>query len=106
MWRVDQVFLTRRGGRIEVIASMVGGGGDLRNLPLLAPTEDPVAAVRYAAAHLAGRGDVSGARGARVRWSRHQAASEQNALLPGLVLEDEFLDAFEEALSRLRDQQR
>lgn len=105
MWEIDQVFLTRRGGRIEVLAQLVGGG-DLRHLPLLAPTEDPVGAVRYAATHLAGRGDVSGARGARVRWSRAQAASEQNALLPGLTLEDEFLDAFEQALSRLRDQQR
>lgn len=106
MWRVDQVFLNRKGQRVEVICSMVNDRGGLRNLAVTAPTGDPVQAVRHAAQFIAGKGNVSSARGARVRWTREQATTEQDALIRDRDLEDEFLDEFEETLAAVRDQQR
>lgn len=106
MWRVDQVFLNRRGLRVEVVCSLVNDQGGLRNLSVTAPSEDPVEAVRHAARFIAGRGNVSGARQARVRWAREQATTEQDALIRDRALEDEFLDEFEETLAAVRDQQR
>lgn len=106
MWRVDQVFLTRRGVRVEVTCSMVNDQGGLRNLSVTAPTEDPVQAVRHAARFIAGRGNVSSARQARVRWAREQTTTLQDELIRDRQLEDEFLDEFEETLSAVRDQQR
>ncbi|UBV41763.1 hypothetical protein LAJ19_08865 [Deinococcus taeanensis] len=106
MWRVDQVFLARRGLRVEVTCSLVNDQGGLRNLAVTAPTEDPVQAVRHAARFIAGKGNVSGARQARVRWTREQATTEQDALIRDRLLEDEFLDEFEETLAAVRDQQR
>ena len=106
MWRVDQIFLARRGQRIEVISSLVNDRGGLRNLSLVAPTADPREAVRHAARFIAGQGNVSGARQARVRWAREQATTEQDALIRAHDLEDEFLDEFEETLAAVRDQQR
>ncbi|GAA5435298.1 hypothetical protein M8445_00530 [Deinococcus aquaticus] len=106
MWRVDQVFLARHGVRVEVTCSLVNDQGGLRNLSVTAPTDDPHAAVRHAARFIAGRGNVSSARQARVRWTREQATTEQDALIRDRALEDEFLDAFEETLAAVRDQQR
>lgn len=106
MWRVDQVFLTRRGVRVEVTCSMVNDQGGLRNLSVTAPTDDPVQAVRHAARFIAGRGNVSSARQARVRWAREQTTTLQDELVRDRQLEDEFLDEFEETLSAVRDQQR
>ncbi|MFC4426104.1 hypothetical protein [Deinococcus navajonensis] len=106
MWRVDQVFLTRRGVRVEVVCSLVNDRGGLRNLTVTAPTENPVEAVRHAARFIAGRGNVSSARQARVRWAREQSTTAQDALIRDRLLEDEFLDEFEETLSAVRDQQR
>lgn len=106
MWSVDQVFLVRRGERIEVISSMVNDKGSLRNLSFIAPTTDPIKAVRYAAQHVAGQGNVSGARQARLRWAREQVVTEHSALIRDYELEDEYLDAFEETLAAIRDQQR
>lgn len=106
MWRVDQVFLARRGMRVEVTSSLVNDQGGLRNLSITAPTDDPLEAVRHAARFIAGKGNVSGARQARVRWTREQATTEQDALVRDRQLEDEFLDEFEETLAAVRDQQR
>ncbi|WP_189087662.1 hypothetical protein [Deinococcus ruber] len=106
MWRVDQVFLARSGVRTEVTASLVNDRGGLRNLSVVAPTEDPAEAVRHAARFVAGKGNVSSARNARVRWTREQAASEQDQLVRDFTLEDEFLDAFEETLQEIRDRMR
>ncbi|GGM01606.1 hypothetical protein [Deinococcus aerophilus] len=106
MWRVDQVFLARRGMRVEVTSSLVNDQGGLRNLTVTAPTDDPHEAVRHAARYIAGKGNVSGARQARVRWTREQATTEQDALIRDRALEDEFLDEFEETLAAVRDQQR
>lgn len=106
MWRVDQIFLARRGGRIEVISSLVNDRGGLRNLSLVAPTSDPRAAVRHAARHVAGKGNVSSARQARLRWAREQIVTEQDELIRDHDLEEEFLDEFEETLAAVRDQLR
>lgn len=106
MWRVDQIFLARSGVRTEVTASLVNDRGGLRNLSVVVPTEDPVGAVRHAARFVAGKGNVSGARNARVRWTREQAATEQDELVRDRLLEDEFLDAFEETLQEIRDRMR
>lgn len=106
MWRVDQVFLARRGQRIEVISSLVNDRGGLRNLSLVAPTADPYEAVRHAARFVAGKGNVHSARQARVRWAREQVATLQDELIRDHDLEDEYLDAFEEILAAVRDQLR
>ncbi|MDV6374114.1 hypothetical protein ORD21_05825, partial [Deinococcus sp. ZS9-10] len=81
MWRVDQVFLARKGTRVEVTSSLVNDRGGLRNLSVTAPTDDPREAVRHAARFIAGKGNVSGARQARVRWTREQAVTEQDELI-------------------------
>lgn len=106
MWRVDQVFLNRKGVRVEVICSLVNDRGGLRNLAITAPTSDPYQAVRHAARFIAGKGNVHSARNARVRWTRQQLTTEQDELIRDLELEDEFLDEFEETLAAVRDQQR
>lgn len=106
MWRVDQVFLGRRGQRIEVISSLVNEQGGLRNIVSMAPTEEPREAVRFAARAVAGLGNVYEARNARVRWVRSQSATEQDALIRDYELEDEYLDSFLETLDAIRDQMR
>ncbi len=106
MWRVDQVFLQHKGGRVEVTASLVNDRGDLRNLAVTAPTRDPLEAVRHAARYVAGRGNVYRAWGARVRWAREQAVNQQNELIRDTDLEAAYLDAFEETLAEVRDRMR
>lgn len=106
MWRVDQIFLARRGQRIEVISCLVNDRGGLRNLAHVAPTADPRQAVRHAARHVAGQGNVGSARQARLRWAREQLVTEQDELIRDYELEDEYLDEFEETLSAVRDQMR
>ncbi len=104
MWRVDQVFLSRKGQRIEVVSSLVNEQGGLRNIISLAPTEEPLEAVRYAARAVAGMGNVYEARNARVRWARAQSATAQAELIRDYDLEDEYLDSFLETLDIIRDQ--
>ncbi|BDP42244.1 hypothetical protein DAETH_22130 [Deinococcus aetherius] len=106
MWRVDQVFLSRRGVRVEVICSLVNDRGGLRNLSVVAPTDDPHEAVRHAARFVAGKGNVSSARQARVRWAREQTTTLQDELIRDEALEDEFQDAFEDTLAEVRDRMR
>lgn len=106
MWRVDQVFLARRGQRIEVICSLVNDRGDLRNLSTVAPTGEPREAVRHAARFIAGKGNVYSARQARVRWAREQLVTLQEELIRDQELEDDFLDEFEDTLAAVRDQLR
>ena len=106
MWRVDQVFLSYKGGRIEVTASLVNDDGGLRNLSVVAPTSDPRDAVVHAAQFVAGRGNVYRAFGARIRWAREQAVTEQHNLVRDVELEDAFLEAFEDTLAEIRDRMR
>lgn len=95
MWRVDQVFLARKGQRLQVTCSLVNDEGDLRNLSVVAPTSDPAAAVRHAAEFVAAKGNVYSASDARLRWTHAQMHTEQDALERDFDLEDEFFDAFE-----------
>lgn len=106
MWRVDQVFLSRKGQRIEVISSLVNDDGGLRNIVSMAPTEQPLEAVRFAARYVAGLGNVYEARNARVRWARAQTTTAQDELIRDYDLEDEYLDSFSETLDLIRDQMR
>lgn len=106
MWRVDQVFLTFRGARIEVVASLVNDDGGLRNLSVIAPTGDPFEAVRHAAKFVAGKGNVFRAWGARIRWAKQQATTEQDNLVRDKQLEEAFVDAFEDTLAEIRDRMR
>ena len=103
MWRVDQIFLSRRGQRILVTCSLVNDRGDLRNLNVMSPVGDPVAAVRHAAAHVAGLGNVYSAEQARLRWTLPQLQTEQENLQRDHDLEDEFFDAFEEVRLEILD---
>ena len=106
MWRVDQVFLSHRGTRVEVTASLVNDTGGLRNLSIVAPTDDPKRAVEHAARFIAGKGNVSRAWGARVRWAKYQAGTEQENLVRDRALEEAFADAFEETWQEIRDRLR
>ncbi|MDL2345672.1 hypothetical protein QOL99_16170 [Deinococcus sp. MIMF12] len=106
MWRVDQVFLARRGQRLEVTCSLVNDRGGLRNLRVVAPTNDPGDALRHAAHFVAGQGNVSTAREVRVRWTREQTTTLQDELIRDRVLEDVFGDAFEDTLQEVRDRMR
>lgn len=99
MWRVDQVFLSRKGQRLEVVCSLVNDAGGLRNLSTVAPTTDPAKAVRFAAAWVAGQGNVASANRMRLRWSQRQMHTEQENLRSDEELEMEFIDAFLEARS-------
>lgn len=106
MWRVDQIFLSHKGTRIEVVASLVNDDGGLRNLAIVAPTNDPVAAIEHAARFVAGKGNVSGAWNARVRWAKSQAVNGQQELVRDLTLEEAFQDAFQETLDEIRARMR
>ncbi|WP_261664247.1 hypothetical protein [Deinococcus sp. Marseille-Q6407] len=103
MWRVDQVFLARKGQRLEVTCSLVNDQGDLRNLSVVAPTSDPAEAVRHAAQYVAAKGNVYSASEARLRWAHAQMHTEQDALERDFELEDEFFDAFEEVRLEVLD---
>ena len=106
MWRVDQIFLQYSGNRIEVLLSLVNDTGDLRNTRVVAPTADPAEAVRFAARFIGGQGNVSRGYGVRIRWTRAQAETEQNALLRDRALEDIFVEGLDESLDAIRDQMR
>ncbi|WP_034344875.1 hypothetical protein [Deinococcus misasensis] len=105
MWRVDQVFLNLSGQRIEVTCSLVNDDGGLRNDMTIAPTRDPREAVEFAARYIAGKGNVYRAYGARVRWTKLLATDDID-LVRDRVLEEAFLDAFEDTLAEVRDRMR
>ncbi len=106
MWRVDQIFLQYSGNRIEVLLSLVNDQGDLRNTRVVAPTDDPAEAVRFAARFIGGQGNVSRGYGVRIRWTRAQAKTEQYALVRDRALEDIFVEGLDESLDAIRDQMR
>ncbi|HKI57155.1 MAG TPA: hypothetical protein VKB31_08395 [Trueperaceae bacterium] len=53
---VEQVFVRRRGGRVELLVVLETPAGERQRETLLAPTSSPEEAVRYAAVQLARRG--------------------------------------------------
>ena len=54
--RVEQLFVRRRAGRIELLMVLVSPAGDRERETLQAPTSSPEEAVRFAGVHLARRG--------------------------------------------------
>lgn len=90
---LEQVFLRRKSGRIEVslVLEDPAGGRHRESLPLDAT--DPRTAVVTLARLLARRGDVVGAPRLRVREER----------AAGLADRDDLRDAFREAFDRERD---
>lgn len=77
--RVEQLFLRRRGGRLEVLVVAETPAGERQRETLLAPTAEPEAAVRYAAVQLARRGLVAAPR-LRLRRERGGALVDDAAL--------------------------
>jgi len=60
--RVEQVFVRRRAGRIELLMVLESPAGDRERETLQAPTGSPEEAVRFAGVHLARRGIVASGR--------------------------------------------
>jgi hypothetical protein len=54
--RVEQLFVRRRAGRIEVLMVLESPAGGRQRETLQTPTSSPEEAVRFAATHLARRG--------------------------------------------------
>lgn len=60
--RVEQVFVRRRAGRIELLMVLESPAGDRERETLQAPTGLPEEAVRFAGTHLARRGIAASGR--------------------------------------------
>ena len=67
---LEQVFLTRRAGRIELLTVRVDAVERRIRSTLIAPTADPVTAIRWLARHLAREGEVVNLARLRVRVQR------------------------------------
>lgn len=76
---VEQLFVRRRGGRIELLAVLETPAGERVRETLLAPTASPEEAVRYAGVQLARRG-LRAARRVRVRRETGGALVDDEAL--------------------------
>ncbi len=57
--RVEQLFVRRRAGRIEVLMVLESPAGGRQRETLQTPTSSPEAAVRFTATHLSRRGIVA-----------------------------------------------
>jgi hypothetical protein len=64
---VEQVFLRLRGGLLELEFVLVAPSGALKHDKVSFPTRNHIEGVRYAARHLASRGDVDTVSGVRLR---------------------------------------
>lgn len=87
---VDQLFVGRRSGRVELLVVLETPAGERQRETLLAPTAVPEEAVRYAAVQLGRRGLHAGE---RLRVRREQGGT----LVDDAVLKRAFLDAFLDA---------
>lgn len=81
---VEQVFVHRRAGRIELLVVLESPSGERQRETLLAPTASPLEAVGYAAVHLARRG-IGPARRVRVRVDRGGALRDDPTLLEAFL---------------------
>jgi hypothetical protein len=66
-YQIEQVFVRRRGGHIEISLVLVALSGATKRERLLLPTQDERQALVMTAENLARRPDVDGAAGARLR---------------------------------------
>ena len=87
-------------------APEAGEAGETGEAGASPAADDPGEAVRHAARYVAGQGNVSSARNARVRWAREQLTTLQDELIRDTELEDTFQDEFEETLAAVRDRLR
>lgn len=76
---VEQLFVRRRGGRIELLVVLETPAGERLRETLLAPTASPEEAVRYAAIQLGRRG-LRAAHRVRVRRETGGALIDDEAL--------------------------
>lgn len=89
---VEQLFVQRRGSRVELLVVLESPAGERQRERLVAPTADAEEAVRFAAVQLARRGLRVGQR-LRVRRERGGKLIEEPALkrvfLDTMVAEEE-----------------
>lgn len=90
---VEQIFLRRVAGRIELLLVLESPSGSRERERLRTPAATPSEAVRFAAVHLARRG-VRPARRVRLRVDRG------GALADDVALRDAFLEALRQERGR------
>jgi len=84
--RLEQVFVGRRGGRIELRLVLESASGARTRTTLLAPGAAPDEAVRWAGRALARAGEVRDVERVRLRVERGGALVD-DAVLAGLLVE-------------------
>lgn len=84
---VEQLFVERRGGRVELLVVLETPAGERQRERLLAPTAVPEEAMRYAAVQLGRRGLRAGS---RLRVRREQSGT----LVDDPALKRAFLEAW------------
>lgn len=77
---LEQLFVARRGGRVELRMVLVDPAAGRTRSALLAPTADEGEAVRWLGRHLAREGSVRDLRRLRVRVAREGALRDAPAL--------------------------
>jgi len=82
---LEQLFVARRGGRVELRLVLVDPADGRTRTTLLAPTADEREAVRWLGRHLAREGRVHDLRRLRVRVERGGALADDAALAAALV---------------------
>lgn len=83
--RLEQVFVARRGGRIELRLVLESASGARTRTTLLAPGAAPDEAVRWAGRALARAGEVRNVERVRLRVERGGALVDDPGLARGLV---------------------
>lgn len=83
--RLEQVFVARRGGRIELRLVLEAVTGARTRTTLLAPVSDPLEAVRWAGRALARDGEVRDLTRLRLRVERAGALVDDPTLAAALV---------------------
>ncbi len=82
---LEQVFVSRKGGRVELRLVMEAVSGARSRSSLLAPTGDPAEAVRWAGRQLALAGEVRDLSRLRLRVERAGALQDDPALRAELL---------------------
>jgi hypothetical protein len=94
-YEVEQLFVHPRGAQIEVVCVLVNLAGATKRETLRFATPSLPEAVVRAARHLAERGDVERAEGARLRVATAQGLRDDRALLQRF--KRAFADVLDEA---------
>jgi hypothetical protein len=83
--RLEQVFVARRGGRVELRLVLEAVTGARTRTTLLAPVADPLEAVRWAGRALAREGEVRDLSRLRLRVERGGDLVDDPALAAALI---------------------